>query len=77
MITIHKGKVTVLHENILDYEDYKMTIEALLYTLQAMDEDMLNQKTVYHIAALLEDFMPSIEQWRVIFEHEKKALTQK
>ena len=76
MIRVVNGKVAIFTKYMTGGEDIHDTVNSLIGLLQSADENIMSQTDIYHVAELLREFTPSIEQWQLIFDNEKKHPTK-
>ena len=76
MIRVVNGKIAVFTENMTCGEDIHDTVNSLIGLLQSADENIISQSDIYHVAELLREFTPTIDQWQLIIDNEKKHPTK-
>ncbi|HRO76662.1 MAG TPA: hypothetical protein PLP27_11000 [Crocinitomicaceae bacterium] len=64
------GKLVVQsHSDTLTSEDIKNRVEALAYAIARMDTDTADMSVISVLVEMLEEYLPTEEQWKKIFEH--------
>ena len=76
MIRVVNGKIAVFIENQNEGEFLYDTVDSLIGLLQSVNEDMMSHRDIYNVAELLREFTPTIDQWQLIFDNEKKHPTK-
>ncbi|MCO5258902.1 MAG: hypothetical protein M9916_02045 [Crocinitomicaceae bacterium] len=68
-VEIKQSGVAVIHPAYkLDWEEVNNRVNAIIWAIQCINQDMMDAEQMYYLTAVLNDYLPSEEQWKKIFE---------